>query len=619
MNWKLLLIALSLIVGTTTARPADEKSNESTTLKAAPETTTALLEASASTTEFVTKRVSEKVTTAATTEVPPTVRYFMATHPTKPKPTNIRNKYANNYANLITKYTLNNNRNISNADGNNISLDNSNMFVSMHGVVVGSSLPDATVSPSTATSNSSSKPLVFIDADVSPTITTKRAFVTSNTKFGNGWSNYNLEPASLITARPKKPVIHKIISKWSDNPSDFYNNGQNSLTQTGEVNQLKDHLVQNAFNPMTTNFDQLPAAFAQHFIYPHTTTYKPTKRPITNIVHVYKKRPNTGSKKTNCRKVKIKFANGVVNKNHFASKEDCDFDVVIDNKIESTNSQSTTTVLPDYVIPNNDKFEDSATDEDYNYSYSGSSSDGDSSDTDEKLDGIENQVSKPGNNKVADGSDNKGHKKKKKPQSANQIDEDEDEGAGGIGGGAGVGSMVVTMMTMMAVFNPLNFGVWGILLAPLAAMLFGGMCFAMYSYMKHPMSKHYSSGHSHWPGPQEIIVKSKIRHSPIPIKIMHLHKHSSPPSKIVYTEPMHSYGPPAMPYRNSHGPPKLSPPTSHGEPPMSFGEPPMMISDYHPSAPSGGPYKRKSNGKLQNSTTKPPSRPTRNSYKFKLL
>lgn len=600
MNWKLLLIALMLTVGTS-ARPAEEAAiAETSTLKAAPESTTFLSEKTTTKLEVVTKKLS---TTAepAPTEPPATVRYLLASMPTT-KTTNDRLKYANNYANLITKHTLSNNR-ISNGSSNN-----SNMLVSLHGVVVDSSLPAATIASSATTSNSSSKPLVFVDFDyVNPTITTKRAFVPL--KGANGlWANYNLEPPRVVTTRPKKPVIHKIISKWSDNPIDVFNlhnEHSHSTTQASHINDLKNHLIHNSFNPgmLSASFDQLPAILGQQFLNQHNNKLYPTSSPTTNVISVLTKRPNGDATKNNCKRVKIKFGNAIGN--DFGSKENCDdINIEIDNKIENMKPVTSTTTV-DYAFPNNDKFEDSTSNDDY--------------DSDEKQEGVTEeapqvvnsitQIKKPeGNKQTLDGTfgdageeDKRKKKKKKKPGIASQID-----GGDGDDDTPDVGSMVMTMMTMMAVFNPLNFGVWGIIMAPMAAMLFGGICFAMYNFAQHPMSKPpawpaHPPWQSSWPKPQEIIIKNHLKHSPIPIKVMHLHKNTySPPPKEHYSEPMISYGPPMLSYHSS-------------KPQTSYGEPPMIVDDYHPSAPSGGPYKRKSNF-----PNKKPSK-TRNSYKFKLL
>lgn len=610
MNWKLLLIALCLTVGIS-ARPAEEsQSSESLTLNASPEVTTNLTENPNPTTEALdatTARATSPAPTATSaTDASPTVRYFIASLPTKP--TNTRNKYNNNYANLITKYTLNNNRIVSNADSNASSSNSNNDYVSVHGMVVGSSLPDVVVSSSAATSNSSSKPLVFVDADVNPTITTRRAFFQVN-KNNNGWSNYNVENPKTQPTRRKKPVIHKIISKWSDNPNEVYNfHGGNSplTTHATEINALKDHLVQSSFKPgRLPSFNQLPALLGEQIFQQQASTFKPTSLPITNIVNVFKNRPGDGTKNS-CKKVKIKFESMIANTNELSSKELCDgIDIQIDNKLHNMNSQTT---AGDYTFPNNDKFEDST-----NENHSGEKNELVEIDTQSpQIVNSISQVDKPSGS-VKFGDKHK-DKKKKKPGGAlsgSQTDED----------GTDVGSMVMTMMTMMAVFNPLNFGVWGIVMAPMAAMLFGGIAFAMFQFMNHPMTKqvHHApaSWPAPWPKPQEIVIRNKIKHSPIPIKVMHLHKHAQPPP-VVVPEPVNSYGPPSYkPSMDSYGPPVMSykpPKDSYGPPAMSYkppiaithntptailpsqsyGEPPVYtVDDYHPSAPSGGPYKRR--------------------------
>lgn len=606
MNWKLLLIALTLIVGIA-ARPAEESLSETTTLKDQPETSTILI---ASTTETATKKVettTSSATQSSSTVAPPASRYLISNMPTKP--TNVRNKYANNYANLITKHTLSN--------SSNLSLNDSSLFVTFQAVVGETLLPLATTTSSHVDST---------ESNVDSTSTTLRSFPPTRTQ--KPWVNFKLEVPTVETQRPKKPVIHKIISKWSDNAQDVYNfNAQNPLLATQTVN----------------HFDQLPAIYGQQLIHPHTTTHRPTTPPKVNVIVVSKKkRPTKNSTKIkdNCKKVRIKVGNKFLNKNT-NSKENCDINIDINTKLHNVNSQTTTS---DYNFPNNDKFEDNINDADY--------------DSGEKThqaedDGVEvvtslTQVSKPG----ADGSvklGDTGDKNKKRKKKKHELGDD----------GSGIGSMVMTMMTMMAIFNPLNIGVWGVVFAPMAAMLFGGMCVAMYQFMHHPMTKQPQS----WPAskPQEIVIRNKIKHSPIPIKVMHLHKHAASPPKMYVSEPMDAYGPPPMeiygppidsykppPIITSYGPPSkphsppitsyrppskpLSPPiTSYGAPPMShapisvkqpsksYGEPPA--DSYFPVAPSGGPYKRKSNIKVKKPGLKPPTRLTKakNSYKFKLL
>lgn len=631
MNWKLLLIALSLIASIS-ARPAEENAvPEVTTEKVVPKTTL-LVENISTTTESIVRKQPEK-TTATVPEISSTTvasdRYLKANMLTKP--TNARSKYVNNYANLITKHTLNNNR-ITNIN-RNITSNNSSSIVTLHGASVESSLPSAMIASSAGTSNSSSKPLVFVDADsVKPTTaifpTTLRAFIPLEGNGAGTWSNYNLESPKVIPTKIKnKPVIHKIISKWSDNPNDVFNmHGQHSMvtvatTQQTQIDNLKQQLIHNAFSPgVELSIDQLPL-IGQQLLQEHTpiSIYRPTSSSlVTNFVNILNKRPTEfydDSTKKKCKNVKINLNSQIGNVNEvLSSKEICnDININIDHKIDNSNLQPAS---PDvtYDIPNNDKFEDSTSD-DY--------------ESDEKQEGIINvsddrpsfvnsisQLARPpnikGSTSIADvkfGDKDKldKKKKKKKPSSASQLDgtdADLDDG------GTSMGSMVMTMMTMMAIFNPLNLGVWGIIMAPMAAMLFGGVCFAMYQFMNHPMAKTWSA-HSDpgWPKPQEIIIKNKIKHSPIPIRVMHLHKHSSGPQKV-NSQPIEIYRPPPItsqsPMKN-YGPPK--------GPTKSYGEPPTYVDSYHPLPPSGGPYRRQ----FVSFPARKQKKPTKNSYKFKLL
>ncbi|CRL03905.1 CLUMA_CG017028, isoform A [Clunio marinus] len=625
MNWKLLLIAVSLIAGIS-ARPADDSKSETSTVNMTPEASTLVTEKITTTTplaESTTKRqpkLPEVVTTTATpstkaakTEEVSTVRYLVASLPHKP--TNPRRKYNNNYANLITKHTLNNNRNVSN-------WNNSNEYVSVHGFVVDSSLPVEVVVHSEANSKTSSTPLTLSYVD--PTITTKRAFVTSNYAVPtDAWSNYSIEKPKVVPTKSRKPVIHKVISKWSDNPSDvlkFHRNNLVRTTQATEVNNLKNKLSNSPFNPSVfkDTFDQLPAIIGQQLI-THGAKLKPTTSPHKSTVMNIVKRPN--SPELMCKRLKIKLTNSGELSNE--SNERCDFN--LDNKVETYTVQTTTSF---YEFPKNDKFHDvSESSDDYESDEKQESFEVVAPDTPQIITSIAQMANKPLG--VLTGSNQK-LRKKKKPGSAFQIDEGDvklpDDASD-------YGSIIMTVMAIMAIFNPMNFGVWGLVMAPLAAMLFGGMFFGMHKYMNKDDQYHQSI----WPKPQEIIIKNKIKHSPLPIRITHLHKNLSPPPKSI---PLNSYGPPISPYQKPSS--QLS---SYGEPPYddsyypqhqpvmmdsyhpqpdmtdSYHPQPVMIDTYQPQKPpSKGPYNRKTNLRLkrpkkQRTVVKLPKR----KYKFKLL
>ena len=206
--------------------------------------------------------------------------------------------------------------------------------------------------------------------------------------------------------------------------------------------------------------------------------------------------------------------------------------------------------------------------------------------------------------------------------------------------------MAWTVLTMMAVFNPLNFGVWGIIMAPVTAMTLGGICFVLYKVLTHEKhEKHHEHGHHHMGGghhhheqihhhhappaehhhkPHEIIIRNKINHEAIPIKIEHFHKHI-PVHKLVYSHYSHHHSapkappkpaPPPLPMMHEmHEAPVMeySPPWDHTAK-QSYGEPP--VDSYFPTAHEGGPYpgpyKRKS------SMHKHKSR-KQNPFKYKLL
>ena len=228
----------------------------------------------------------------------------------------------------------------------------------------------------------------------------------------------------------------------------------------------------------------------------------------------------------------------------------------------------------------------------------------------------------------------------------------------------------IAMMTMMAVFNPLNLGVWGLVMSPMAAMLFGGICFAMYTFMNHPVAM--SAGHHHmpWSSPppsKPIVIRNKIKHSPIPIHILHHHKTSvshtrvsppkpsygppvesyglpmeaygppieayGPPPMKSYGPPMEAYGPPAMkshapPPMKSYGPPmaaysppkkmKSPPKDTYGAPPMDTYGVPMTSTSFHPMNTFYDDYLPQASSH-DDSYRRGGASKKKNSYKFKLL
>ena len=690
MNWKLLLIALSVIV-LVTARPADEtvkvitddsvvKLTDSITTEE-PQILTTLETIKETPIEVKTTRAQQLTTprsltrevTAATTTTTTTDRYLRSTN----KQTNARTKYAaNNYANLITKH--NNNKLVINNISHNISsISDKNLILTLHDIENSlSSLPVATTSSST-TSNSSSNLLTFVDADnesiIYPTTpiikeltTTSRAFVPVNKHHTIGsWSNYHVEPPKVIPTKIKKSVIHKIISKWSDNPNDVFNfdkKGQLPTTQQTQISDLKQQLLLGSFNNVNNvinpnhNFDQLPFTYGQQLLQQHLpsaigTTNRPSPpSPVTNLINIITKRPAyTGSsvkpfyqsdsyagnvKQNGCGNVKIQLSSTF--NNGATSKENC-------NDIEIQISNIANTMLDNQSVDNiNDKLDGPV--DDYNASV----------ETDEKQQGTPNDalsanpVQRPGSsflNPLAAAAPallNTINQLIRPGGNKQTLDGDfeggpgalggEDDGGGdlGFGGGDGdtdgpvfsdkgkkkkkkhggggdnsmmssmfgsVGSMMVTMMTMMAVFNPMNLGLWGLVMSPMAAMLFGGICFAMYSFMNHPAVM--SAGHHHmpWSSPpsKPIVIRNKINHSPIPIHVLHHHKTSvthtkvSPPKKS-YGPPIEAYGPPIK----SYSPPPMK---SYGPPIEAYGPPPMKshspspMKSYGPPMEAYGPQK----------------------------
>lgn len=691
MNWKLLLLTSTLILGIS-ARPADDNSQETSTLKSLKETTNITerptIVITDSPIEIVTKKTitktAEKVPVSdsiATSHVPTTTSRYLASQSLQTKPTtNAKMKYANNYDNLITKHTLNSHRinnkmpNITvDADSNSnsknndelnlnyvISSDSSSSIINQltlndfvknitsvdHNKL---SIPIATISSPT-TSNSSSKPLVFVDADATyphftELSTTKRAFIQLNDNSQiDGWSNYNLEDTSqpTLTTTRKKPVIHKIISKWSDNPSEVFNYGHEPIIPA-QLNELKNQIVQSAyiqqqkysqpssklpppkpFIPSISSFDNLPTIIGQQLLHQqqHISTIKPdpsvkpltSNKPSISDLLLLNRPSSFESLKDYCKNIQIKL--GSKYSGSIDSMEQCKGINFIDNKIENSNLQPSTA---DYEVPEseNSNHEEVPSVEIY-----------------ENVHHHHNTGPNaivlpfattiiPGSIKIGNVNSNNNKAKKTKPKQG-EIEEE---------GSTDMGSMAWSVLTMAAIFNPLNFGVWGMLLSPVAAITLGGMCFVMYKFLKHDKHEHgHHHGHHHhaqihhhhgggggeYHKPHEIIIKNKINHEAIPIKVEHFHKHIPALHKLVYSHYSHHHPAPKAPPRPPPPPPimhespvmEYSPPwhTSTGK--QSYGEPP--VDSYLPSAPEGGPYKRKS------SMSKHKTR-KHNPFKYKLL
>lgn len=360
MNWKLLLIALSCVIVGISARPADE--TKPIEITQPPTTATA-----AATTREEKPTTTTKIATSQTEASPTTtIRYLQAIMPTKPTNSYSKLKYANNYANLITKYTISNKHN-----NRNVSSDNSNMYVNLHGVVVGSSLPS--VKTSETTSNSSSRPIVFIDADVTTTqkATTKREY-PMKINVANSWPNYASHDDNLIsTSAHRKPVIHKILSKWSDNPQDVFlgnqdNNKISPVFSTRPIpnpmldeEDLKNNLFQNVILPeiiTASSFNGLGQIGHDVLLNP----FPPTT--ATTFTSTKTNRPPHNSN-TKCKTTRIKIGNKVVNQMDFNSKENCEeYNIQIHNDLKNNAIAPTTNYEEDdYHFGVNDKFQDSLT------------------------------------------------------------------------------------------------------------------------------------------------------------------------------------------------------------------------------------------------------------------
>lgn len=627
MNWKLLFIVLTCAIVGISARPSDE--TKPIEITQPPTTATA----SATTTIREEKPTTTKsaAISAASVTSPATIRYLQAS-PMPTKHTNSKLKYSNNYANLITKYTLmNSNNNFNHNNNRNVSSDNSNKYVNLHGIVVGSSLPLAnTIVKSTeTTSNSSSKPIVFLSADETTTLksTTKREYHPPlKLNIVTPWPNqFDYEHNLISTARPnKKPVIHKILSKWSDNPQDVFIGNKNDYDEENDFNvfstrwpkpnphidveDLKNNLIQNVFLPdlvSSSSFNGMGQVGHDIMMNPFGSS-QPAILKNKNKLYAN----NQETRPTKCKTTKIKVGNNIVNQHGPSSKENCDeIELQIENNVKNTNAvtQSSNEEMYDFSI--NDKFQDVL-------GFNSESGEKQNVVLSEDIPQIVNSINdirqplSPTQTGLKDDGENKRKKKKKPAQSQNQIDY-EDDGFStmipsmipSIDEGADMGSMMMTMMTMMAIFNPLNFGVWGIIVAPFAAVLLTGVAYGMFHVLG--MKQHVAP----WPQPaQELLVKSKIVHSPIPIKVIHKHPIPTAPAMNHYMfaqPPMQAYGVPATSYgvpdmfMNSYDRHMRQKGKNNQKRPQKqkhFAEPPMLpMEEYYPSAPAGGPYKRKTN------------------------
>lgn len=582
MNWKLLFVALACATVSISARPADE--TQPIEITQTPTTATA-----AATTREEKSTTTKSPVVAAVTS-PSTIRYFpSSTMPTKP--TNSKLKYSNNYANLITKYTLLNNHHNNNR---NVSSDNSNQYVTLHDVVVASSslpsLANTLERPATeTTSNLSSKPLVFLSADETTTLgtTTKRDYnqplqynvVSPWPELFEYGNRYQQETSPRPTRR--KPVIHKILSKWSDNPHDIFIGNKNDYSDEKDftifstrfpkpvpnVEDLTHNLYHNVILPDLV----APSSFNGMGQMGHDIMANPlanVPKPLTKNVN---KNYQQQYRPSNCKTTKIKVGNHIVN-GLAISKENCDeLEVQIENDIKNVNGGTTEPSTEDvYDFNINDKFQDVM-------GFADDSTEKTNAVLSEDIPQIINSITQIQNTRPITKDDGKKRKRKKRPQSQNQIDYEDDGGLPtmfptmlpGGGDGGDIGSMMMTVMTMMAIFNPLNFGVWGIIVAPFAAVMLGGIAYGMYHVVGMKQIVKHVSHQAPWPvhqAPQELIVKSKIVHSPIPIKVIHKHPPSSASPHIVLAAPVQHYGVPM----DSYGPP----------PSEAYGVPEMFMNAY---------------------------------------
>ena len=748
MNWKLLLIAL--LVAGISARPADEtttsqtdvpaKSEEiSSTIKVKPVSTTARLSsttttpssrsessesstvASSSESSESTSTSSEALTSVSSEDSSPTRRtndrYLLG---------NSRHKLANSYR---SRYLVSSNNKYNRGLIKNNKLINSNLKLTMHALENNSKLTfTPTLSSITASLERPADDDYVLETVMSfedqvsseapSDLTTPRRYGGFNPSYSttpnfpaNKWSSYNVGQP-IIDNKPhnvnNKPVIHKIISKWSDNPNVVFGYGDATKhpqhQSQAHINDLTNQLMITAFTPTHTYFDDLPSIYGQQLLHSQANTYPSLVTrapPVSNKVSILTQRPNgyNGYQPTPTRFHSLVTVSGldpvkrVKNVNKYSDEDDTKVTKIkVKNDCKSTHKKHKKDGCKEeekdgheddkgeHVDDKIDQEQQQEEHEEVNFS-------------EEDKDGIivvednNQRPLKPEAQELSDpigtglelrplnlpgiiGTLNQlgssgGNQGIRRPFSGSGLSDKNDGFLSNLGGGGGqtkkkkrkkghhdsgvedggeiatqdMGTMIATVVIIMAIFNPMNFGVWGLIFAPVAATMFGGICLVLYYILKSPNpSPSHGSGWSYMNPP--IVIREK--HSPIPIQITHLHKYKKPPVHVYskpetfYEEPMKlpdiSYGKPTYEPGYSKGP---NIDTSYGKGPIyeplqespthyhehHYEHWPSMIAKSSAQAPTTRFPNHKYFDEFQNPGPIPPTfkKPKKKDYKFKLL
>jgi hypothetical protein len=330
----------------------------------------------------------------------------------------------------------------------------------------------------------------------------------------NNWSNLDLDPVTL--EKPKK-AIHKIFTKWSDNPQDILPQGEN--------HPEKYQLLYSS----DANSSYLNA------LVPTKVVYSPIIPPeLNNKVKIYDKKNdpnppfkyNSYKKDEKCAPVRIYLNNTLKNNNkpkRPETKENCnnEVDIQILSELNNNNSEFDDEFDDKFDIPiDADKLQVTQNDDGFS---SGSS-------VISNLNPIPiltslSQLGTSGgfgqSQSQSSGGTKKHPKKEKKKKKKKKGGSEE----GVLGTGMSVSTIMSTIISYLVLFNPLNFGIFGLVNSPMMATLTVGICIAMYKFM--------SSNHS--PPARPITVRKKVKHLPIhhihhhePVPILKPHYHHEP-------------------------------------------------------------------------------------------
>lgn len=426
----------------------------------------------------------------------------------------------------------------------------------------------------------------------------------------NKWSSYNVGQP-LTDNKPhnvnNKPVIHKIISKWSDNPNVVFGYGDTTKypqhQSQAHINDLTNQLMITAFTPTHTYFDDLPSVYGQQLMhsqnnkYPSLVTKAP---PVSNKVSILSQRPNRYKdyQPTPTRYQSLVSVSGLLdpiesvkNANKYSGEDGIKITKIktkIDCKSKYKKHKKDGCKEDEHEDDKgqiDDKLEQQPELEEHQQEVDFSDEDKDGIIVVEESPPIKQEAQElsdpvggtgielrplnlPGVLGTLNQLGSSGNQGVRRPFSGSGLSDKNDGILSNLGGGhhgkkkkkgkptvgeegevatQDMGTMMATVIIIMAIFNPMNFGVWGLIFAPMAATMFGGICLVLYYVLKSPNpSPSHNSGWSSYMNPP-IVIREK--HSPIPIQITHLHKYKKPPVHIYskpetyYEEPMKAEAP----------------------------------------------------------------------------